>query len=240
MKTRLRILNLLLLLACGFVVWQMRTNQVEASARQERVFANPPKPASASEVQIEPIPPAAPPSTYSEVAMRMLFAQDRNPTVVEEKKPEPEPKQMPPLPVLHGVINFGDGPVAMLSEDSGSKQGSYKEGDKIGEFKILKITKEKLTFDWDGQEVVRTAEQLKAQAAPAKKPAASAKKTQTVVENTPPPPPSKPGPGKDTGGRERACQPGENSPDGTVIDGWVKRTAYSPMGAVCYWEPVGK
>jgi hypothetical protein len=240
MKTRLRILNIILLLACGFTVWQMRANQVEASARQDRVFANRAKPAAQNEVQIEPIPAAAVPSTYSEVAMRMLFAQDRNPNVVEEKKPEPEPKKMPPLPVFHGVINFGDGPVAMLSPDGSTKQGSYKEGDSIGEFKIVKITKEKLTFNWDGQEIVKTAEQLKAEAAPAKKPAAAKAKPAPVAQNTPPPPPAKAGPGKETGGRERACQPGENAPDGTVVDGWVKRTTYSPMGAVCYWEPVSK
>lgn len=240
MKTRLRILNLILLIACGFVVFQVRANHMEAKAREERTFQPQVKASAATDVKVVPVPAAPPPSTYVEVATRMLFAQDRNPNVVEEKKPEPEPKKMPPLPVLYGVINFGDGPIAMLSEDAGSKQGSFKAGDSIGEFKLVKISKEKITFLWDGQEIEKTADQLKSQAkAPAK---ASTKETAAKAPppSTPPPAPTKAGPGKETGGRERACQPGEQSADGTVVDGWVKRTTYSPMGAVCYWEPVAK
>lgn len=242
MKTRLRILNVFLLLCCALVAWQMRANHVEASSRMEKTFHSTAKAAPAGEVSVEAVAAAKPASAFSEVAMRTMFAQDRNPNVVEEKKPEPEPKKMPPLPVLHGVINFGDGPMAMMSEDAGAKQGSYKAGDSIGEFKVVNVSKEKITFEWDGKEVVKTAAELKSQTpAPAKKSTRdNVPKAQAAVESTPPPPPSKPGPGKDTGGRERACQPGEKSPDGTVVDGWVKKTTYSPMGAVCYWEPVGQ
>lgn len=240
MKTRLRILNLILLIACGFVVFQVRANHMEAKAREERTFQPRVKASAAADVKVVPVPAAPPPSAYVEVATRMLFAQDRNPNVVEEKKPEPEPKKMPPLPVLYGVINFGDGPIAMLSEDAGSKQGSFKAGDSIGEFKLVKISKEKITFLWDGKEFEKTADQLKSQEkAPAKK---STKETtaKAPTPSAPPAAPAKPGPGKETGGRERACQPGETAADGTVVDGWVKRTSYSPMGAVCYWEPVAK
>lgn len=240
MKTRLRILNLFLLIACGLVVWQVRASHLEMKAREQKTFAPKAKSGTAEEVKITPVPPAPPPSSYVDVATRMLFAQDRNPNVVEEKKPEPEPKKMPPLPVLYGVINFGDGPIAMLSEDASAKQGSYKVGDTIGEFKLVKISKEKITFLWDGQEIEKTADQLKSQAKPAPKKASAEPAAKAPPAKTPPPPPAKAGPGKDLGGRERACQPGETAPDGTVVDGWVKRTAYSPMGAVCFWEPVAK
>lgn len=241
MKTRLRILNLFLLIACGLVVWQVRANHLDMKSREEKTFAPRAKADAAEEVKVAPVPAAPPPSSYVEVATRMLFAQDRNPNVVEEKKPEPEPKKMPPTPILYGVINFGDGPIAMLSEDAAGKQGSYKAGDTIGEFKLLKISKEKITFLWDGQEIERTAEQLKSQEKPApRKNGAETAKKAPAQPSAPPPPPAKAGPGKDLGGRERACQPGETAPDGTVVDGWVKRTAYSPMGAVCFWEPVAK
>lgn len=241
MKTRLRILNLILLIACGFVVWQVRANHLDATAREEKTFQLRPKASPAGEVKVVPIPAAEPPSAYVEVATRMMFAQDRNPNVVEEKKPEPEPKKMPPLPVLYGVINFGDGPIAMLSEDGSSKQGSFKAGDSIGEFKLVNISKEKITFLWDGKEIEKTADQLKSQAkAPTKKATTEKASKAAPPPSMPPPAPTKAGPGKETGGRERACQPGEKSPDGTVVDGWVKRTTYSPMGAVCYWEPEAK
>ncbi|MCC6262341.1 MAG: hypothetical protein IT169_02100 [Bryobacterales bacterium] len=240
MKTRLRFLNLILILACGFTVWQVRANHLEMAARERKTFEPRAKSSPAGEVKIVPIPPAEPPSAYVEVATRMMFAQDRNPNVVEEKKPEPEPKKMPALPVLYGVINFGDGPIAMLSQDDSGKQGSYKVGDTIGEFKLVKISKEKITFSWDGQEIEKTADQLKAQAKSAPKKTTKETAAKAPAPVAPPPAPTKPGPGKETGGRERACQPGEKAPDGTVVDGWVKRTTYSPMGAVCFWEPVAK
>lgn len=241
MKTRLRILNLLLVIACGFVAWQMRANHVAAEARMERTFTVAAAKASAQAPTVEGIPAAPTAAEYSQVAMRMLFAQDRNPNVVEETKPEPEKKKMPELPIFHGVLNFGDGPIAMLSENAGGKQSGYKAGDTIGEFKVLRIAKEEIAFEWDGQEVVkRTAELKSKEPAAAPRQTASPKPAAVKAEPVKPPSPAKPGPGVSTGGRERACQAGENSPDGTVVDGWVKRTAFSPMGAVCYWEPVGK
>lgn len=242
MKTRLRILNLLLIVACGFAVWQMRANHVEAKDRMDRMFSTPKADAKTTEVAIEPLPEAPKAAEYREVAMRMVFSQDRNPNVVvEEKAPEPE-KKMPPLPVLHGVMDLGDGPEAMLSVDAGGKQDAYKAGDTIGDFKVVSVSKEKIVFEWEGKEVVKKASELRSsEPVRSKKTTAdNVAKPAPVVKNEPPPPPAKPGAGKDLGGRERACQPGEKSPDGTVVDGWVKRTSYSPMGAVCYWEPVNK
>src|SRR5690606_711172 len=197
-------LNLILLIACGFVAFQVRANHMEAKAREERTFQPRVKASAVADVKVVPVPEAPPPSAYVEVATRMLFAQDRNPNVVEEKKPEPEPKTMPPFPVIYGVINFGDGPIAMLSEDAGSKQGSFKAGDSIGEFKLVKISKEKITFLWDGKEIEKTADQLKSQEkAPMKK------STKETTAKAPPPSaphaaPTKAGTGKETASRERA------------------------------------
>jgi type II secretory pathway component PulC len=243
MKTRLRIVNVLLLIGCGLVVWQMRASHLEHQTRIEQVFAAKPQEVPPQEVTIDPLPATPKAAEFSQIAMRMMFAQDRNPTVVEEKKPEPEPKKMPDLPVLHGVMNLGDGIIAMMSENDGGSQGSYKEGETIGEFKLLKITTNRITFEWDGKEISKSASELRGNPAPAAskaKAAAKPKPEAAKAAAAPPPPPAKPGSGKDVGGRERACQPGDNSPDGTVIDGYVKRTIYSPMGAVCMWEPVSK
>ena len=52
---------------------------------------------------------------YAEIAEKMLFAKDRNPTVVVEVKPE-APKPMPKLPALYGVMNLLDGTTAIMSE----------------------------------------------------------------------------------------------------------------------------
>ena len=241
MKNRLRFLNLLLVVACGLVGWQMRANHLQHQARLDRTFSYQATGAATAELAIEPLaqPPQA--AEFSQVAMRMLFAQDRNPNIVEEKKVAPEPKKMPELPVLHGVMNLGDGLIAMMSTGNSDHQGSYKVGDTIGEFEIVTIATDRITFKWDGKEVTKLAAELKASGArPTRKGKLGEIPKPAAAAKAPPPANAKPGPGKDLGGRERACQPGDNSPDGTVVDGYVKRTVLMPMGSVCLWEPIAK
>ena len=36
----------------------------------------------------------------------------------------------------------------------------------------------------------------------------------------------------------RACKPGDNSPAGTVVDGYKKTVIPSPFGSMCRWEAV--
>jgi len=238
MKTRLRLLNVLLMVACGFIAWQMRANHIQHQERLDRVFSVKTAQAPSEEVAVEPLPKAPSASEYSEVAMRMVFAQDRNPNVVEEKKPEPEPKKMPELPILLGVMNLGDGMVAMMSETSGGAQRAYSVNESIGEFKILKIAPEQITFEWDGKELVKKASELRAKG---EKPARAAK---PVVQEAkaaapkPAPAPVKAGPGKDLGGDFRACVVGDTTAVGTVVDGYKKKIAKTPMGNNCLWEKV--
>lgn len=242
MKTRLRLLNVLLVVACGFVAWQMRANQIDHEARLDRTFSVRAQQVAAGETVIDPLPSAPKPADYSQVAMRMLFAQDRNPTVVEEKKPEPPPKKMPELPVLHGVMDLGDGAIAMMSPKNGDAQGTYKVGDTIGEFEIVKIATDRITFRWEGKEVTKLSAELRGSG---ERPAPRSAKTPATPAAAAPAPaapaaPVKPGPGRDLGGTSRACQPGDKSPDGTIVDGYMKRTARTPMGPVCNWVPVEK
>jgi hypothetical protein len=241
MKTRLRILNLVIVAVCGLAVWQMRANHIEHQSRLDQTFSVQLPEAQAAELAIDPLPAAPPAAEYSEIAMRMLFAQDRNPNVVEEKPPAPEPKKRPDLPVLLGIMNLGDGNEAMMSETAGGAQASYKDGDTIGEFKIVKIASDRITFEWDGKEFTKTAAELRGSgASPAPRKAKSAAETPVAAKAPPPPPatPVKPGRGKDLGGGNHACVDGDNSPEGTVVDGYVKRYASTPFGKVCNWQPV--
>lgn len=242
MKTRLRMLNVVLVLACGFAVWQMRANHLEHQSRLDRVFSVQLPQAPAAEVAIDPLPSVPPAAEYSEIAMRMLFAQDRNPNVAEEKKPEPEPKKRPDLPVLLGIMNLGDGNEAMMSESAGGAQQSYKEGDEIGEFKIVKITADRITFEWDGEQFTKTAAELRGAApSPAARKAKSAEANKpAAAKAAPPPAPVKAGPGKELGVGNRACVAGDNSPEGTIVDGYVKKYVNTPMGRVCSWVSAPK
>jgi len=45
----------------------------------------------------------------------------------------------------------------------------------------------------------------------------------------------KPGPGND---KYRTCEAGDDSPDGTISNGWRKVSFSTPMGSSCHWEKV--
>jgi hypothetical protein len=58
----------------------------------------------------------------------------------------------------------------------------------------------------------------------------------TTAEAAKAEPPS--GIGDEIGGGVRQCLPGDNSPAGTVLNGYQKRMISSMFGSVCRWEPV--
>lgn len=238
MRRRLILLDLLLLALVFGAGWRLRQNWREARRREQTVLRQavrplPPPPTA-------PLPPVEPVTAagYNEVAQKMLFAPDRNPTVVVEA---PKPKPMPPLPVAHGVMDLGDGPVVILSEKSDADHRAFRPGDKIGEFKVLAVTSEEIAFEWEGKEVKKRLEELR-EKKPTEGPAASVvayergaspTRAATSVTTT-----NVQGPGVDAGGGVRGCLPGDTSPPGTVVDGLRKIVTETPFGKVCRWEAV--
>ncbi|MCL6506697.1 MAG: hypothetical protein K6T59_06705 [Bryobacteraceae bacterium] len=177
-------------------------------------------------------------ASYVDAAQKLVFAKDRNPTVVIE--PEP-PKVIPPLPVAHGVVNFGDGPLVILSEKPGAPHKSYAPGEKVGDFRLLAVTREDVVFEWEGEKIRRKLEEL-VERRPQESPAAAeqppqpapAQAPQTTVVN----PTGEEGFGPSIGNEIRACLPGDTSPPGTVRAGMRKVVTRTPFGNVCRWEPV--
>ncbi len=247
MKRKLVFLNLLLAALVGAAGWQIREKWIQSREREQRILS----------VQVPPVP--APPvptvetaapvqaATYVEVATNTLFSKDRNPTVVIEKPKEKEP---PPLPSVHGVMDLGFGATIFMSTGQGGQQKGYKEGDKVGDYKIVKASRDDIEFEWEGKTIAKKVVDLKAKpsaapaAAAAPAPAApqaqvlaagnvtsaeEAKKITDKMTN-----------GKawiDTGGTNHACAPGDTSPAGTVRDGYRKVTKPSMFGTACFWEP---
>jgi hypothetical protein len=94
----------------------LRREWTEARAREQAVLLK----------RIRPVPPPpCPPlpatepvkaADYNDIAQKMLFSKDRNPVVVVEPPPAPKVVPMPALPLFHGVVNLGDGPMAIMSE----------------------------------------------------------------------------------------------------------------------------
>jgi hypothetical protein len=244
-KGRLLLLNLALAAAAVVVGMRARDNWVEARKRADVVLGRKVKPAPAPPFSPMPEFQSLAAADYADVAQHTLFSADRNPTVIVEVAP---PKPMPPLPLLHGVMDLGDGAIAIMSVKKGGGQRGFHPGEKVGEFTLVSISDRELVLEWDGQqipkkfdELVDRSEQTAAAPAPPAPPAAPA-----VSNASPAPaasvktasPPARSGPGEQLTPTMRACVPGDNSAPGTVADGYRKVVSETPFGQRCRWELV--
>lgn len=246
MKSKLTLLNIVLVAAGCATVWQgcVRWNEAQ-SLRQRtlnvRVKAVQPPPLAAL-----PAPETPPAMKYEDVAKKNLFSADRNDDIVVEP-PKAPPKQMPPLPVSTGVMRMPSGVKAFMSEKAGETAHMVKINDTIGEFKIVALDEQNVTFEWDGKQISRRIEDLIDRSNHQQVAATSAPPSPAGPAFSPPPPTPAPsnsskGQGTELTPTTRACQPGETSPDamrqrpaGTVEDGYKKVVTNSPFGPVCRW-----
>jgi hypothetical protein len=243
LNRKLWILNLALAALAVFAGLQLRSRWVADKARAAARLHKP-----ASKIPAPPFtpnlaPPAVLPSNYLNVAQKDLFDPSRNPDVpVDPPKPPPPPPPPPPMPSLpsyHGVMNFGDGPLAIMSVTATGKHEAIKPGEMIGPFKLIDVTRDDLTLEWNGQMVRKQLWELQNRSLPV----AEAPK----MERTEQPPPPKPavreeskGPGESYNTGSRGCQPGDTDPVGTVKDGYKKVSVPTPFGPACLWDPVSK
>jgi len=245
MRRKLLALNLALTAVIAVAAWRFRGQWQESRAREQRVLQSKPAPPPIpAPVSAQP-PQAVTAGSYSEVAQQMLFAQDRNPDVVVDVAP---PKPLPPLPVAHGVVNFGDGPMVILSEKEGAPHHSFSPGEKVGEFLLVAVNTEEVELEFEGQRVKKKLSELRGAAtapppepsgAPAVRTEATVEPVQTVIPTKPVEPVGPMGPGREhPGSNTRACQPGDTSPNGTVMNGMRKFLKKTPFGELCRWEPL--
>ena len=235
MKRRLWLVNLTLIAGIVSGSWLWWKRAVEARQRRAAILTGdakrgvkPPQPAT----------PAAGPvqaSAYLEIAQNLLFSKDRNPNV--ELEPPPPPKPMPPLPKAHGVLMLADPPSVILSEKAGSPQRGYRPGERVGAFKVIAVTSLDIELEWEGKRVRRTLEELtdktaapvQAPEAPPAAAAASPAQASTVIAGAAKPP--------ERADQPRPCDPGDTSPEGTVVNGMRKVYSNSPFGRICRWDP---
>jgi len=160
LNRRLVLLNLALLALAGALVWTLRANWLAAKTRERAVLQ---RKVAAKAVMPPPALPAVKavaPAEYIDVAGKMLFSKDRNPTVVvEPPKPAPEPV-MPALPSYHGQMAIGE-PVVLLSMTANAAQRSYHAGEQIGDFKLVSFDENRIAFEWKGKNVERKLEELR-------------------------------------------------------------------------------
>ena len=237
MKRKLLLANLALLALSAVGGVHLRREWTEARAREWAVLRKhmpPPPPLPITPLPtIEPVKAAG----YSDIAQKMLFSKDRNPVVVVELPPPPKAVPMPALPLFHGVVNLGDGPMAIMSEGPRGPHRDYQPGDKVGAFKLVAVNNEELVLEWEGQTITKKVDEILDRNTAA--PPAPGQVAAVAAAPPPPPPPvtkAAAAPGGDLSGGIKACQPGDTSPAGTVADGMRKVIKPTPFGARCFWE----
>ncbi len=196
--------------------------------------------------------PASPPRVrqrdYMPVVDRLLFSQDRNP-VVEVEVPPVEIEQRPALPLLVGLMDLGDGPIAMMAASANGTPRPVAAGEKVGDFTFVAAQGETLTLEWNGQQFEATEAELNGAdgadpnprprvqtRAPARRPAARSstrlggdrsKSVSTKYYIGPPL--------SGQSGR-RSADPTDGVADGIESDGYTRRVRQTPFGAQHWWE----
>jgi hypothetical protein len=240
MNRKILALNLGLLALLGTLGWMARAHWREARAQHLATLAKPPR-GSAQLPPPSPRPPeAVVPANYLEVAQKTLFSKDRNPNVIiEPPPPPPAPKPEeppPPRPEYHGQMGLGV-PVAFLSTEKGGQKG-FRAGDEVGPFKLVAFDRDTITFEWKDKTLRYPLAELKPkEPSPAKAgglaPGQVVSASPIIGISTD----NKPVLGPANGG-VRGCIAGDNSPAGTVKDGFKKSITPGMFGPMCQWEPI--
>jgi hypothetical protein len=238
---KLILLNLALLAVLGFLISQMHREWTDAHARAQAFLSV--KVQKVAAPPLAPLPRVAPLSaaSYAEVAQMNLFSKDRNPQEIIDVVPL-KVKPVPAFPVARGVLLWeGTPPTVVLSARSGAPQRGYRAGDRIGEWKIVSVDNQYVIFEWDGKEYKKridelmdrgplVAEAAQASAAPRAN-AAPAAKAESLSDA------SKSDRWVDVGATDmRMCKPDDDTPAGTVVDGFKKVVSSTPFGKACRWE----
>lgn len=92
---------------------------------------------------------------------RLLFSADRNPIIEVAEPVAPPPEPRPPLPRLVGLMELGEGPVALMSPDLESRAGPVAVGEKIGDFTFLGTEGEKVLLQWKEEKIAALPSELR-------------------------------------------------------------------------------
>jgi hypothetical protein len=259
MKRKLMLLNLALLavLVAGGFEFNRRLQQArsryEVLQRFEAAKEVPPFPAPQGPDRVRQ-------ADYLPIVDRLLFYQDRNATV-EVEAPQEKVVERPALPVLSGVMNFGEGPIALMADNPKADPRPVEVGEKVGEYTFLGFSGDKLKLAWQGEEIEVSQERLAAEledishsgsrsAAASSNPsstaarrAAASRRQATRAETKAQQPPAENR--KTIGGRYNIgteIRPGvfradsrDTSPAGTEYEGYRKVVNPTPFGNQSWW-----
>lgn len=244
MKKKLLLLNVLL---AGFFILgaaELYRQVLDADARYGRLqaFSDPRQP---PEFPSPADPTATRATAFMPIVERLLFSEDRNADITVEVV-ETEVAKRPSLPYLAGLVDFGDGPSALMTAQAGEPATWISVGGKVGDFVFEGVEGEEVTLSWNEEPFTVTKDELNEAPAPVRP-----VRAQTV--RSPPGGGGRPaaataaagdlaGVGQDSRigpemgpGRYRVM-PGDDSPEGTEHEGFVKKTRSTPFGTTAWWE----
>jgi hypothetical protein len=239
LNRKLWLLNFALIAAIAGAGWRLREEARAFHARERAglhgkvaVPAAPaPPPATPSQVAV--------PASYLDIAQKMLFSKDRNSQVIlDPPKPPEAPKPLPALPAVSGMMDIGDGPTVVMSEKRGGHTRGVRPGETIGEFKLVSVKGDELTFAWQDRTVTKKLEDLIDRGVADAGAAPAGSSTASTPSVAPPPPAGKPEPGVQLSDGVSSCQTNDSTPAGTVVNGMRKETFRTPFGEACRWVVV--
>lgn len=237
MKHKLLLLNLVLAVVTGAAAWRLREEWLRDQQRTSAVLQRKAKTPAPPAITPQPAPQPFVGITYGDVAQKDLFAKDRNPNVVVEPVAVKVRPPWPPMPILYGVMGLPSGMTAMLAEKHEAPARAVKVGEMVGSLKLVALSPRQLIFEFDGDRKERAVEDLFDRGTPdapvAQQSMNPANIAAAAAASNAPPPPAKPG--TDIGAQMKACQPGDVSPAGTIVDGYKKVLENTPFGAACRW-----
>jgi hypothetical protein len=246
LKLKLIALNFLLVVSLCAIGWQIRVQWLAAQAVRRANLNVPLKTVAPPPITPSARPDAAVATKYADVANRNLFSKDRNSSIVVDPPKIEIPKPMPPLPVVFGVMGLPSGTKAIMAEKAGAPSTTVRAGETLGEFKIVALDSQNITFEWNGKQLTRKIDDLIDRSggpATASGGQQQAARQQTAGPAAPPPPPTQEvnkNPTSNDLGEEitatmRGCKPGDTSPVGSVVDGYKKTSVAFPFGPLCRW-----
>jgi hypothetical protein len=147
-NTRLIIVDLVLVLLIAWLGWQLFCLWLFYQDRETAMYL---PPVAMASPPFEPLPRVLPVSIqeYAIITKSPLFVADRSPSVLEE--PE-EPKIMPSFSgKASGVIDLGNGPIVLLSEQSASQTLRLRLGERVGPFKLVAANRDEIVLEWEGE-----------------------------------------------------------------------------------------
>jgi hypothetical protein len=235
---KLILLNLVLLALLGLVCWRFREQYRQMKTHEVAVLGRKMQSAPPPALAALPNPEKLQGAKYLDVAVNNLFSKDRNPNEIPPPPaPPPPPPPVPPFPAARGVMLWGgEPPTILLSERPGGSQKGYHPGDKIGPWKILAVTNQHVTFEWDGKQFQKRIDELldKTLVAMAEAPAVPVNAPQAPKQSLSEP---KNGMGREIDGGIRTATCEDNIAAGTERDGYRMVVSQNPMtGRTCYWQ----